>query len=439
MNSLWMAVNLLANVVETFVLFKFLSEVVCFKYSRWMMWTSIGLLSVLTLIINQSGSHYLSILFFPVLFIIVHFLFEGVLTKKLIGFGMVLMTSIIIDNVTVFLIMNILNVPLDIILENTLYRLFALMISKISLYFIYFLYIKIKSKNDFATKFDPITSIHISVFFISAIYIMVLFIIIYKRLEITDPRLNTYISLLVLSIGLMCIFALMLYNNIIKSTQEHVKLRLQIQQAELKNKYSREVNLSIDNLRSIKHDMSNHLSAIKGLAELKEYEKLDEYLDELARPLGKADEIMITNHPVVSSIIYSKSLIAEQEKIDLKIETRLDDDIMIHDQDITILFGNVLDNAIEACSRINSNFKEIRLMIKSLKGYLIVDCENTMDTKNINFENNKLLTSKMDKVNHGIGLENVKRIIEKYHGGMEIAMVDGIFSIKITLKNDAPI
>ncbi|MEG2458070.1 MAG: GHKL domain-containing protein, partial [Bacilli bacterium] len=89
--------------------------------------------------------------------------------------------------------------------------------------------------------------------------------------------------------------------------------------------------------------------------------------------------------------------------------------------DISSIFSNLIDNAIEACKKINDNNRERYITIKStfINGYLVVRCENSKINK-ILFKDNKILTSKNDKFIHGIGIESIKSSVKKYNGELKV-------------------
>lgn len=95
--------------------------------------------------------------------------------------------------------------------------------------------------------------------------------------------------------------------------------------------------------------------------------------------------------------------------------------------------GNVLDNAIEASAKVKINARYINLYMRLDKNILIITVINPYIGKvNIN-KNGKLLTQKEIPIYHGIGLESVQKVVDKYHGGMFIKFSDQKFVIKITL------
>ena len=88
--------------------------------------------------------------------------------------------------------------------------------------------------------------------------------------------------------------------------------------------------------------------------------------------------------------------------------------------DISSIFSNLIDNAIEACNKIDDNIEKY-ITIKStfIKGYYVVRCENSKTNKVI-IKNSKIFTSKKDKFLHGIGIDSIKSSIKKYNGELKI-------------------
>ena len=103
----------------------------------------------------------------------------------------------------------------------------------------------------------------------------------------------------------------------------------------------------------------------------------------------------------------------------------------ISDFDITVVLGNVIDNAIIATSKLKAN-RRIDMSIKYLKEMLLIHLENTFDG-DIHEKNNEILTLKTNKEHHGYGLKNIKHVLSKYDGIMEIYYSNKIFTSDIMM------
>jgi len=240
---------------------------------------------------------------------------------------------------------------------------------------------------------------------------------------------------LLISSAVICFLSVSIYEGIIRETEKQIKLKLLLQQKEYEYKHNKEITMDIENIRGIKHDMVNHLSVISGFLEYDKNTKAKEYIQNITEPIENFNNHFQVNHSVMASILYAKEILAKKYKIALEIKTDLHDGINIDDIDLTILLSNILDNAIEACEKITTQDKKIKLSIGSKLNYFYIDCINPISKEKIQRKGKRFLTTKKDSLNHGIGLINVQRVVNKYEGDKEIIVTEDEFLIKITLKN----
>jgi sensor histidine kinase regulating citrate/malate metabolism len=128
-------------------------------------------------------------------------------------------------------------------------------------------------------------------------------------------------------------------------------------------------------------------------------------------------------------------MLAEKNEIIFITKIDLQGEILIEDIDLTILLGNILDNAIESCEQVATQEKRIELSLGSKRNYFYIDCINTLNPKEIKYKANQLQTTKKDTLYHGVGLKNIQIVVDKYEGDKNITITDDEFKIKITLKN----
>lgn len=102
--------------------------------------------------------------------------------------------------------------------------------------------------------------------------------------------------------------------------------------------------------------------------------------------------------------------------------------------DLNIILGNLLDNAIEAVSKLERN-KVIKASIKLDRNILYINISNPFDG-NIIYKKSNLKTTHKDKENHGFGLKSVKKAISKYNGIMNVYHTDSIFNVDVLLYNN---
>ena len=155
---------------------------------------------------------------------------------------------------------------------------------------------------------------------------------------------------------------------------------------------------------------------------------------------------MNTGNQVLDVILTTKSLQCQKKKITLN--AMVDGDLLtgIHVKDICSLFGNLIDNAIEATQLLeNPEQRLITLSVRSRNQFVIVECENCSDPASVRlqktnarrrFQNLNLpRTTKGDKVKHGFGLKSIAQVAEKYGGAMNCSYEDGWFKVKVLLAH----
>ena len=95
------------------------------------------------------------------------------------------------------------------------------------------------------------------------------------------------------------------------------------------------------------------------------------------------------------------------------------------------MFGNLLDNSIEACEKIKKGKRWIKVQVEKQNRLLFLDISNSIEEK-ILVRGGKLITNKKDKTNHGYGLKGIERIVNKYEGEMSYQVKGNLFKIIIT-------
>jgi len=98
---------------------------------------------------------------------------------------------------------------------------------------------------------------------------------------------------------------------------------------------------------------------------------------------------------------------------------------------MSVILGNLLDNAINASSRLEKD-KRLDLKIDYKRGRLFINLSNTYNGI-LNYKGDKLITSNKDKEAHGIGMKNINAVLDKYDGVMEIDHTENIFTTIILL------
>lgn len=169
----------------------------------------------------------------------------------------------------------------------------------------------------------------------------------------------------------------------------------------------------------LRHDMKNHIIALSGLLESKDYRKMAEYLDTMEHN-GNLSGGEMTGSTAVDAILYQKGTYAEQNNIPWECDVTIPKACGINEFDLCVLFGNLLDNAIEACERMQDiEARFINIMANAVKGCFLLEIKNS--------------THKENPEKHGIGLLNIDDVVRNYNGVMDIEVKDGVFTVSILI------
>ena len=209
------------------------------------------------------------------------------------------------------------------------------------------------------------------------------------------------------------------------------------QQLELCERHKEETEVSMLRVREVRHNMKNHLIAILGYAEKGEYGKLKNFINDVMQE-GNLNMSTVVNsgHIVTDSLIEYWIRIAENKGIEFKTELSIPMEMPFKGADISLILGNLLENAIEAAAK-SKGRKYIRLKMKYDRDNLLIVVENSYKGKLKKVNGHELLTTKEDSVNHGIGLVSVNQAIRKYKGMMFIDdSIPEHFLIRIVLYGD---
>lgn len=175
-------------------------------------------------------------------------------------------------------------------------------------------------------------------------------------------------------------------------------------------------------IRALKHDMKNHMLALQMLMRKKDWEEADRYLSSMQDFMANPAEYIITGNDAMDSLLNYKLQRANEILNTVEARVNIPEKLMLHSFDLNVVLGNLLDNAIEAAGQTEE--KELKIAMKLDKGILFINvrnsCQGIADGKI-----QRLETTKEDAPNHGIGLSNVRRIVEKYHGEMELVCENG--------------
>lgn len=192
-----------------------------------------------------------------------------------------------------------------------------------------------------------------------------------------------------------------------------------------------EIEIIYMTMRGWRHDYHNHLQAMKGYLNLKQIDEIGNYLNQLETDLASIDTLYHSGNLQIDAILNSKLSIAAAKDINLDINAEVPAKLSVNDIDLCVIIGNLIDNAMESCMKIeNPNKRFIRIYIAILKQQLYISITNATD-ESVEIRTNEYFTTK--RGDHGYGIKRVDSLVKKYDGYLKRANEVGVFATEIVL------
>lgn len=178
-----------------------------------------------------------------------------------------------------------------------------------------------------------------------------------------------------------------------------------------------------------RHDWQNHMLVLQNMLKVGDYAKAEEYFAGLSGISGVPVQKILTGNEMLDMLLCMKENECMEEKIAVTMEGSLSELTVLRPIDSSILFSNLLDNAIEANRKVTAG-RFIRIRARCVNESLYLEMENPMEGE-LQYEGSRLVTTKTNSEAHGFGLKNVEEIIKKYQGQYHIEVKEKRFTIQI--------
>lgn len=227
--------------------------------------------------------------------------------------------------------------------------------------------------------------------------------------------------LLSVFLGLVVVLFLLYIKNYLYLREKSLIDKMRVKQLEQQFSYYKDKQTEELRIRSLYHDMKNHLLL------LEEYPQNTKLISGLKRQLDDFENYYNTGNEFLNVIIRDKARKAKENQIDFKCTIQFGNMNFINPLDISTIFGNALDNAIEATIKLPPEERIVTVRGKQIQEMFIIIVENSAKAGNTN------KTSKADTLLHGFGIANIKKAVEKYNGEITTRYQDNRFEIRVIL------
>ena len=314
----------------------------------------------------------------------------------------------------------------DMLLVNSSYRLQSIVLGKSILILILYLYRLIKFEIELHKKAILYLGIPIIANIVS-FFVIFKYVFKFSDMKLISTNEILYISILLFlsNISIILVIRRIRKDSRLLAQKDMVKNNLEMQY-----KYYMNIKENQDKVRQLHHDMKNHIICMRKLNQ-NGYDN-EKYIESIDKKIKSYENTFDTGNVLLDIILSEKKQICNNKNIKFFSSVNFTKCDFIESEDICSIFSNILDNAIEACMKINSNNKFIYIEGKIVEKFFIMKVENSKINK-INIKNNKFMTDKDNKFSHGLGISSIKNSVKKYNGETVINYTDDRFIIKILI------
>lgn len=358
-------------------------------------------------------------------FLVINKLYYKCSEKAFIVYDLILLIIMMgIEMLSVAVLSAIISVEIATILTEVGYTMAAQVLNWLLLFLAFRIYIYFAEK----TKITCIKT-HELLFFLLLTGGEV-FLLHYLNEFLTKSTSHYELSILLFIFLSLDIYVAYLFYKISDAYQLEAKLSLVTQQSALQLRAYKDLADKYALSRQTIHDVKRHISTMQNLIDKNQLETAEKYTGMMNDELDKLTPEFMCDNEILSVIINSKLTQAKQLKVKFTLDIQYSLLDFISEMDVTAIFANLLDNAFEACQECDEQDRFVRLSVLRHNDFLLIYVKNSFKqvdeiTKGI---------YKTTKTGHqGIGLTNVKNVVEKYGGIFNTCIENMNFLSEITL------
>jgi nitrogen-specific signal transduction histidine kinase len=195
-------------------------------------------------------------------------------------------------------------------------------------------------------------------------------------------------------------------------------------------KYSRD---NYEEMHQIRHEMKNHLSYIRVLAEAGDYDHLMEYVRSLSGSAGELFRFVDCGNEVVNAVMNHAIKQARSHEVEVESQLVVPPELPYEETELCSLLSNLLDNAIEAAAQSGRQAPVVSVSIRPQQDYLFLRVTNPVSDQISPRRRLTLRTTKEDPKAHGYGTKIIRRIAQKYQGSVKFDIKDDLFVADVML------
>ena len=270
---------------------------------------------------------------------------------------------------------------------------------------------------------------------VSSVFTMFTFLAIGKTSFFVPPAdfMVTICAIFLLMVNLLA-FGINHYNQ--KKSQEYTDMQLLLQKESDSVEYY-EMMLSQNEHQSILiHDIKKHLQSIKLLNEKNDSDKINAYIQQLMESSDLKETVKICDHEMLNAILCRYQRQCSDKHIIFHTDIRSGAVQSIYPHDLTSLFCNLLDNAVESSDNIPDSFIELTVQRKEHSSFIVIIVINSCRYTPVYDQDGLPVSHKPETGRHGFGMKSIQKVVKQYHGNLQMYYEhdSATFHTIITLK-----
>ena len=248
------------------------------------------------------------------------------------------------------------------------------------------------------------------------------------------PPRYEYTSVLLVVTALFLVSDSLLFRTMVRTEQ---RVQLEVENALLESQldaqlaHYRDLTAQYEQIRAMRHDIAHHLNTIHALLEAGNLQAASEYSEQLLPAQTYSSRLGACRNPVVDAFLYTRVQDAQAKGIPVRAEVSLPVELPVSNTDLIVAFGNLLDNALEACAGIPD--AQITLRAHMDKGYLVIQESNPVRPRQPQGKKPR----RIPELERGVGFRVLGSLAAKYDGSFRHTCEDGVYTVTLLLSAGA--
>ena len=249
-------------------------------------------------------------------------------------------------------------------------------------------------------------------------------------LMFTPPRYE-YIPMQLTMSVLFLVSDILLYRTMVRTEQ---RVQLEVENALLERQldaqlaHYRDLTAQYEQIRAMRHDIAHHLNTIHALLQAGNLQAASEYSEQLLPAQTYSSRLGACRNPVVDAFLYTRVQDAQTRGVPVRADVSLPVELPVSNTDLIVAFGNLLDNALEACSGIPD--AQITLRAHMDKGYLVIQESNPVRARQPQGKKPR----RIPELERGVGFRVLSGLAAKYDGSFRHTCENDTYTVTLLLR-----